>query len=186
MTQYGFYFNASRCIKCHACEIACKAWNEVEEGPLWRQVIKVTSDIGLTPREMNISMACMHCAEPPCRDACPVGAISKRTDDGIVVVDAQKCIGCGFCSWACPYGAPQFGKSGKMQKCNYCSTPGSERTHDLPRACEEVCPTNAIVSGPISEIAKIKQAEMTKRQDGTTLRGLPSLVIDTDVVLSNT
>ena len=129
MSQHGFYFNASRCIKCHACEIACREWNEVEEGPRWREVVTVTSDTSPKPSMMNISMACMHCAEPPCRDACPTGAITKRTDDGIVVVDPEKCIGCGYCLWACPYGAPQFGKNGKMQKCNYCSTQGKERAH---------------------------------------------------------
>ena len=78
MSQYGFYFSASRCIKCHACEIACRLWNEAEEGPRWREVVAVTSEANGQPSVMNISMACMHCAEPPCRDACPTGAITKR------------------------------------------------------------------------------------------------------------
>ena len=74
---------------------------------------------------MNVSMACMHCGDAPCANACPVAAITKRNADGIVVVDQNKCIGCGFCTWACPFNAPQLSTAaGKMQKCNFCQTPG--------------------------------------------------------------
>lgn len=178
--QYGFYFDASRCIKCHACEIACKAWNEVEALPRWRQVVKVTAGAGANLKEMNVSMACMHCAEPPCRDACPVGAITKRAEDGIVVVNEDRCIGCGFCAWACPFGAPQFGANGKMQKCNFCSTPGKARPHGLPRACEEVCPTNTIRSGPLGALAGQDRIDAAERLDGTARAARPSLILQGD------
>jgi len=65
---------------------------------------------------MNVSMACMHCGDAPCRNACPVTAISKSAETGIVVVDQNKCIGCGFCAWACPFNAPQLSApTGKMR-----------------------------------------------------------------------
>ena len=95
--QHGFYFDHKRCVKCHACEIACKTWNEVEIGPRWREVVKVESGTFPNVKSMNVSMACMHCGDAPCRDACPVTAIIKRAEDGVVMVDQNKCIGCGFC-----------------------------------------------------------------------------------------
>ena len=110
--QHGFYFDHTRCVKCHACEIACKSWNEVEVGPRWREVVKIESGTFPDVQAMNVSMACMHCGDAPCRSACPVGAIDKRADDGIVVVDPDKCIGCGFCTWACPFNAPQLSAAG--------------------------------------------------------------------------
>ena len=85
--QHGFYFDHGRCVKCHACEIACKAWNEVDVGPRWREVVKIESGTYPDVQAMNVSMACMHCGDAPCRTACPVSAITKRADDGIVVVD---------------------------------------------------------------------------------------------------
>ena len=146
--QHGFYFDHKRCVKCHACEIACKSWNEVDVGPRWREVVKIESGTYPDVQAMNVSMACMHCGDAPCRTACPVTAITKRADDGIVVVDPDKCIGCGFCTWACPFNAPQLSaRAGKMEKCNFCQTPGRERPLHLPRACEEICPTARSVPG---------------------------------------
>ena len=85
--QHGFYFDHKRCVKCHACEIACKTWNEVDVGPRWREVVKIETGTFPNVKAMNVSMACMHCGDAPCKSACPVTAITKRADDGIVVVD---------------------------------------------------------------------------------------------------
>ena len=152
--QYGFYFDNKLCVKCHACEIACKTWNEVEEGPRWREVVKVGA--GAYPdevTEMNVSLSCMHCADPPCLDACPTDAIFKKVDSGIVLVDKAKCIGCGFCAWACPFNAPQLGADSKMQKCHFCVEGPSPRPLGIPRPCEEVCPTGALRTGTMEERA---------------------------------
>ena len=176
--QHGFYFDHRSCIKCHACEIACKTWNEVDEGLSWRQVVKVTSGAFPKVRQINVSMACMHCGAPPFRDACPVGAITKRSEDGIVVVDAKTCIGCGFCVWACPFNAPQVGRDGKMGKCNFCQTPGKERPLDLPRACEEVCPTNAIRTGSMADLSSANRVRAAERLTGAARDALPSLMLD--------
>jgi anaerobic dimethyl sulfoxide reductase subunit B (iron-sulfur subunit) len=178
--QHGFYFAAELCVKCHACEIACKTWNEVEVGPRWREVVKVESGEFPDVQAMNVSMACMHCGDAPCQTACPVSAISKRGEDGIVLVDPSVCIGCGFCAWACPFNAPQLtAMAGKMEKCNFCQTPGSERPHDMPRACEEVCPTGAIKSGSLAELAQQNRKKVAgKLGESQGMQGFPGVVVD--------
>ena len=174
--QHGFYFDHKRCVKCHACEIACKTWNEVEVGPRWREVVKITSGAFPNVTAMNVSMACMHCGDAPCQNACPVNAITKRTEDGIVMVDQNKCIGCGFCTWACPFNAPQLSAmAGKMEKCNFCQTPGKERPLGMPRACEEICPTGAILSGPMDELAKLGRERAAER---LASQGMPGIILD--------
>ncbi|MDH3582230.1 MAG: 4Fe-4S dicluster domain-containing protein [Hyphomicrobiales bacterium] len=178
--QHGFYFDKDLCVKCHACEIACKTWNEVEVGPRWREVVKIESGEFPDVKAMNVSMACMHCGDAPCRTACPVGAITKRAEDGIVVVDQNTCIGCGFCAWACPFSAPQLtSASGKMQKCNFCQTPGNERPLDMPRACEEVCPTGAIKSGMLAQMAQQNRTQVAAKLGANAgMQGFPGVVVD--------
>ena len=179
--QHGFYFDQERCVKCHACEIACKTWNEVDVGPRWREVVKIESGTFPAVKAMNVSMACMHCGDAPCQTACPVAAIEKSAATGIVTVDQNKCIGCGFCAWACPFGAPQLsGALGKMEKCNFCQTPGKERPLDMPRACEEICPTGAIYSGPMNVLATIERKSAAARQGAArgAPQGLPALILD--------
>ena len=172
MSQVGFYFDEKRCIKCHACEIACKLWNNVEFGPRWRTVVKVGRGKFPNIREINVSLACMHCGDPPCVKACPRSAISKQVEEGKVLVDPVKCIGCGFCIWACPFNAPQLGRDGKMQKCHFCQ----DRPLGMPRACEEVCPTKAIRSGTMEELNELGRQRSAKRLiEGDTL---PSLIVE--------
>ncbi len=177
--QYGFYFDHNRCVKCHACEIACKSWNEVDVGPRWREVVKIESGQFPNVSAMNVSMACMHCGDAPCMNACPVNAISKGISDGVVVVDQDKCIGCGFCTWACPFNAPQISAlAGKMEKCNFCQTPGKERPLDMPRACEEICPTGAILSGPMAKLANQNREKAAERLSNMASKGFPGMVVD--------
>jgi Fe-S-cluster-containing dehydrogenase component len=92
----------------------------------------------------------MHCGDAPCINACPRQALSKKKDSGAVIADQKLCMGCTFCLWVCPYGVPQIGIKGKIEKCNFCET----RPLGMKRACEEICPTQAIVSGPKNEIGR--------------------------------
>ena len=101
-----------------------------------------------------LPVACSHCLDPACVPACPVNAIAKREEDGIVIVDREACLGkdnCSLCLEACPYDAPQFGaeENAKMQKCNLCLDRWVE---DKKPVCVDSCPTWALDAGPIDEL----------------------------------
>jgi anaerobic dimethyl sulfoxide reductase subunit B (iron-sulfur subunit) len=154
--QVGFYFDQTRCIGCYACAIACKDWHDISAGPeRWMRI--EYNEKGKFP---NVFVSyrinpCFHCEDPVCIPVCPVGAITKREEDGIVVVDSTKCIGnqeCDVkCQKACPYNSPQFGpeKGAKMRKCNFCLDRFLE--NKLP-VCVEACRTRAIDAGFLEEL----------------------------------
>jgi len=150
MPQYGFYFDSERCVGCRACEIACQMWNESAETVKWRGVSGIERGVYPEIKSVNVSLACMHCAAAPCIKACPRKALLKAEQTGIVLVNQRRCVGCMLCLWACPFGAPQLGVDGKMEKCHFCE----DRPLDMKRACEEVCPTQAIISGPVDELTR--------------------------------
>lgn len=155
--QIGFYIDQSRCTGCHTCEIACKDWYDIPAGPTgWRW--SVTIEKGKYPKVFVafLSLSCLHCDEPACGSVCPVNAITKRHQDGIVIVDQELCLGkeaCGLCKEACPYGTPQFGtESGsKMQKCNLCADRWERGRKPI---CVEACPMRALDAGPVDELEK--------------------------------
>lgn len=151
-TQYGFRVDSAKCIKCWACEIACKAWNDIEAGGIARRKVhEVTTGTFPNVKRQFTSLTCQHCADPACVKVCPAGAISKREEDGIVVVDKTRCIGCHYCFMACPFGVPQYTSAG-MDKCDCCIgngvTPG-----DTPH-CVRACPTQALQFGELSKLAE--------------------------------
>jgi anaerobic dimethyl sulfoxide reductase subunit B (iron-sulfur subunit) len=156
--QMAFFFDQTRCIGCYACVVSCKQWNQVRSGPVkWRRVL--TMEEGKYPdvSVRFLSMACCHCESPACVFVCPVNAITKREQDGIVIVNKKLCLGgkrCGFaCRKACPYDAPQFDdkKYGKMQKCNFCVERLSENKKPI---CVEACITKALDAGPFEELRR--------------------------------
>src|ERR1041385_5075978 len=124
MARMKFLCDAERCIECNGCVTACKNENEVPWGVNRRRVVTIND--GVVGAEKSISVACMHCSDAPCMAVCPVDCF-YRTDDGVVLHDKDLCIGCGYCFYACPFGAPQFpqagafGLRGKMDKCTFCA-----------------------------------------------------------------
>jgi anaerobic dimethyl sulfoxide reductase subunit B len=153
--QMGFYFDQTRCTGCFTCIVACKDWNDVPSGPAsWRRVKTIEKGDYPDLFVAFFSGACYHCAEPSCLPACPVGAISKRETDGVVLVDQDACLGkdnCGACLRACPYDAPQFGAedNAKMQKCHFCLDRLAEGKKP---ACVGACPMRALDAGPLTEL----------------------------------
>ncbi|MBL8062463.1 MAG: dimethylsulfoxide reductase subunit B [Anaerolineales bacterium] len=156
--QLAFYVDLNKCSGCKACQIACKDKSNLPVGVRWRRVFQyeggewINQNGQMIPSNVyaySVSSACMHCAKPICMEVCPTSAISKR-DDGIVLINADICIGCRYCSWACPYGAPQFNEElNVMTKCDMC--------HDLVDkgerpACVESCPYRAMDFGPLNEL----------------------------------
>lgn len=157
--QYTFYFDSSSCSGCKACQIACKDKNNLPLSVLWRRVYEVGSG-GWTQvdgawindiRTYNMSVACNHCEEPVCVDVCPTKAMTKDKN-GIVTIDEKRCIGCKYCEWACPYGAPQFNEStGLMTKCNFCTEYVSEGKNP---SCVDACPMRVLEFGGLKEMKK--------------------------------
>lgn len=156
--QIGFYFDQTRCTGCCACQVACKDWHDVPAGPeKWMRV--VYTEKGEFPNVLvaYTASACWHCRAPVCADACPPGAIFKREEDGIVLVDPEACLGkdeCGArCLKACPYDAPQFGTepNAPMRKCNFCLDRFVQGR--LPN-CVEACPTRALDAGVLEDLEK--------------------------------
>ena len=149
--QMILYIDTRRCMGCRACETACKLENGLGAGPRFTMVTEVESGSGLDERLDFLPIPCQHCGDAPCVKACPTGALHKRPD-GVVLGDDKKCIGCHECLWACPFGVPQFGANGLMQKCTMCY----QRLDAGQRpACAQNCPAQAILCGTAQEISAI-------------------------------
>ncbi|MBT9498386.1 MAG: 4Fe-4S dicluster domain-containing protein, partial [Zoogloea sp.] len=133
-------------------------------------------------QEKSLSVACMHCSDAPCMAVCPTDCF-YRTEEGVVLHDKDVCIGCGYCFYACPFGAPQFPQSGtfglrgKMDKCTFCAggpeEDGSEAEFEkygknrlaegkLP-LCAEMCSTKALLAGDAVEVSNIFRERVIRR-----------------------
>lgn len=150
--QLGFYFDQRRCTACYTCVVACKQWNDVPAGSAsWRWVS--TEEKGRFPDlwVSHLSLSCCHCYNPACIQACPTSAISKRDQDGIVLVDRDACSsGCRACRDACPFHAPQFREeTSKMEMCDFCLDRLEEGKQPL---CVTSCPLRALDSGSMEEL----------------------------------
>ena len=105
--SYGMVIDTRRCVGCKACMAACKTENKTPPGVYYTVVVEDTRDSEFD-RPLFMTKPCFHCEHPPCTKVCPVSATFKREQDGIVVVDYDRCIGCRYCITACPYGARFF------------------------------------------------------------------------------
>ncbi|MCW8886355.1 MAG: formate dehydrogenase FDH3 subunit beta [Motiliproteus sp.] len=179
MARMKFLCDAERCIECNGCVTACKNENEVEWGVNRRRVITINDG---EPNETSLSVACMHCTDAPCMAVCPVDCL-YQTDEGIVLHDKDTCIGCGYCLFACPFGAPQFpqegafGERGKMDKCTFCAggpeednSPAEQAKYGANRIaegklpmCAEMCSTKALLAGDANEVSDIYRERVISR-----------------------
>ena len=171
--RMGVLVDTTVCVGCRNCEFACKTAHDLPTEPLStygdRSVfehMRRPSDAALTvvnqyenPKNpdlpFDVKVQCMHCDHPACLSACIVGAFSKH-ENGSVVWDTDKCIGCRYCMAACPFQIPSFeyGKAlnPEIRKCDFCFTRTSKG--ELP-ACVDVCPVEALTYGPREEVIRI-------------------------------
>lgn len=148
--QHSFFFNADNCIGCHACESACSEKNDLPPHLSFRSVGYVEGGTYPNYQRMNISMACNHCDDPVCLKGCPTRAYTKHPEYGAVIQDPDICFGCGYCTWVCPYNAPQLDPvNGRVEKCNMCV---DRLEVGLKPACVSACVGNALDFGVVENI----------------------------------
>ena len=121
MTQMAMVFDLDRCVGCESCTVACKRENNVRLGDFWSKVLRIGPTGKFPDLELYwLPVLCQHCKDPQCTQVCPTGASHKR-EDGIVLIDKDKCIGCKTCIIACPFGHPFFDVQERVTvKCDYC------------------------------------------------------------------
>ena len=177
---YGFFTDTSVCIGCKACEVACKAWNQLpgneptfgdgfdNTGSLdaqnWRHVkfLDIVPDkpvgVGQGKAWLMMSDVCKHCQHASCLDVCPTGAII-RTEFDTVFIQPDVCNGCRDCISACPYGVIEMDENAKVaQKCTLCY---DRLQGGMEPACAKACPTQSIQFGPIQELRDRAQQRVT-------------------------
>ena len=185
--KLGLVIDLDTCVGCNACAVACKEWNtgghaapltdlnpygDKPSGVWFNRIHSFEAEKSGHERTFYFPKSCLHCEDAACVTVCPTGASFKRADDGIVLVDEDRCIGCKLCSWACPYGAREYDRSeGVMKKCTLCVdriyNPNLPEAEQIP-ACVQVCPTSARHFGDLGdETSEVSQ--LVKSRDGRDL-----------------
>jgi Fe-S-cluster-containing dehydrogenase component len=188
MSRLGLVIDIDTCVGCHACATACKEWNGASlmggglpdydpqgaapSGTWLNRVRHYEAGSYPDSKTLNVPLSCMHCEDADCVTVCPTGASYKRAEDGIVLVDAEKCMGCNYCAWACPYGARELDRDeGVMRKCTLCV----DRIYDaaLPEAerqpaCVLACPAHARHFGDLGDPTS-KVSVLVRERDGRPL-----------------
>jgi len=172
--KLGLVIDLDTCVGCHACATSCKEWNAggiagplTDERPfakdpqgVWFNRVhsyELEADAATQQpaQTLHFPRSCLHCETPACVTVCPTGASYKRAEDGIVLVDEDKCIGCKLCSWACPYGAREYSEvEGVMKKCTLCvDRIYNDKLDEVDRqpACVQACPTKARHFGDLGD-----------------------------------
>jgi len=189
MARMGMVFDLKACIGCNACVIGCKQENSLPDGVFFTKTLSEEYGVYPNANRVYIPTICNHCDDAPCEKVCPTGATYTR-EDGIVMVDDAKCIGCSTCAVACPYDqrtqmeAENFAQGlfgtgeltpfeeqgygrytpGTVTKCDFCS----QRVDvGLDPACVVTCPTNARIFGDLDD-PDSKPARMIRERQGRT------------------
>ena len=172
--KLGLVIDLDTCVGCHACATSCKEWNaggiagpltderpyaKDPQGVWFNRVHSYELEADAATKQpaqtLHFPRSCLHCETPACVTVCPTGASYKRAEDGIVLVDEDKCIGCKLCSWACPYGAREYSEvEGVMKKCTLCvDRIYNENLDEADRqpACVQACPTKARHFGDLAD-----------------------------------
>ncbi len=184
----AFLTDATVCIGCKACEVACKEWNEVPEdgyvwsgfsydntkalgASTWRHVLFLEQAAVAGPqladtedpfRWIFLSDVCKHCANAGCLEGCPTGSI-VRTEVGSVFVQKDICNGCGYCVVSCPFGViDKRPHDGRAFKCTFCY---DRQKAGLIPACAKTCPTQSIQFGELEELTKRGEARVKELQE---------------------
>ena len=151
MTRHIMAIDLDSCVGCHSCTIACKQENNIGLGTFYSKVLTIGPSGTYPDLEMYyLPVACQHCDNPQCVDVCPTGASYVR-EDGVVLVDHSKCIGCQYCVMACPYGVRSYDEQkdkGVIEKCTLCAHRIDE---GLEPACVAHCPAHARIFGDIDD-----------------------------------
>lgn len=190
MSEKAILFDSSKCTACKGCQVACKCWNELPS-PTELNACAVSftgtyqnpPDINGTTRliisfnetEPAAALAtkpigwafgrrsCQHCDNAPCVAACPHGALSQDPDTGFVNVDQAQCVGCGYCSSACPFDVPRYdGGEGplaqlRLEKCTGCL---DRVKHGMEPACVATCQPDALTFGDRDELVAIAREKV--------------------------
>lgn len=169
-----------RCMGCRACQVACKAWNDnTNEVTLclgcydnpphfsadtWSLIRYTETEYLGKFHWVFTKIQCMHCEHPGCVSVCTVGALEK-TPEGPVIYHADKCIGCRYCQYGCPFGVPKYEWDeplGLIRKCTFCADRQSE---GLEPACVKACPTDALTFGGREDLLTEARRRIAARPD---------------------
>jgi formate dehydrogenase iron-sulfur subunit len=174
----GMLSDLTKCIGCGWCNQACKEWNELPEtqsdsAESERSQSCLSAETWTLPElhqvEQNgqmlqvfVKRQCMHCVNPACVSACPVGALQKL-ENGAVTYDCTRCIGCRYCMVACPFGIPKFEWDQPLPRIRKCTMCADRQEMGLEPACAAACPTGALMFGHRDEL--IAEAEARIQAD---------------------
>ncbi len=137
-----FIFDENKCVGCHACIVGCMVENGNQKQGTWRTVKSSNLHHRCELPLVNLSMSCNHCDDVPCMKNCPALAYSKNPETGAILHDSEKCLGCRYCTWTCPYDAPVYNQESKLiEKCHFCDH--RIGLNNYP-ACSLACPTGAL------------------------------------------
>lgn len=157
------FINPERCVGCHQCELACLVEHSqtkdligaLSEKPVPRRFIIATPGLSMNS---SFPSKCRHCNPAPCQQSCPTGAISRKDDMDIVIIDGNKCITCGMCAMVCPFDVITYYPTAKVKtgrivaiKCDNCI---ERQKQGRQPACVEICKVGALQFGDINEISK--------------------------------